>query len=97
METSKKFIVSNVLCFLVNIWHYLASKPLKALLVDFYTSDELTTAKDILVAELDTMKLDKQPKLVRNRKVSTGKNTLEIDDILSTLQFLDEAKLLGNL
>ena len=97
MAANKKHVVSNVLCFLVNKYHCLAAKPLKSLLVDFYSSEELAGAKDILIREIDGLKLEKAPKIVRNRHAKNSKNALDIEDMITALTFLDENQLIAKL
>ena len=97
MAANEKFVVSNCLCFAVNKAHYLANKPFKSLLMDFYTAEELADAKTLLLTEIDALKLANFPKIVRRRRDSNGRNALDIDDIMAAITFMDENQLLAKL
>ena len=101
MATSSKLVVWNLLCFMNNKWHSLAAKPLKTLLIDFYSSEDISFAKDLLFLELEGLKMEKEIKVPRRRRDSTSKPGVkassDIDDILSIFTFLDEKKLLDNI
>lgn len=90
--TSKPLVISDLLCFAVNKFHRVPNKVLKNVLLDFYTSDDVSTAKEILVNEVDKVLSDKWPKPVRRRKDSLNRSTSEIDDILSVVSTLDNNK-----
>ena len=98
MAANEKHVVCNCLCFLVNKFRNLPPKPLKSLLFDFYSSEDLSAAKELLLIETDALKLDKFPKFSRKRRDSTGNKTaLDIDDMLNALTFLDENKAINKL
>ena len=101
MAASSNLVVSNILCFMSNKWHSLAAKPLKALIIDFYSSEDISNAKDLLFLELERLKTEKEIKVPRRRRDSTGKpgvkSSADIDDILAIFTFLDEKKLLDNI
>src|ERR1044072_158229 len=97
MAESEKLLVSNALCFIVNKFKVIAATHLKLLLSDFYKAEELSTAKDLLLGEIDTLKLANFPKISRRRRDSNGKPVLDIDDILTALTFLDGNNLLKKL
>ena len=78
-------VESSLLCFIVNKWHFTAVKPLKELVLDFYSPEDISRAKELLFLELDSLKIDKEVKLPRRRRDSVNKpgmKTLcDIDDI----------------
>ena len=92
MANARKFVLSNLLCFTANKWHSIASKPLKSLLVDYYSNEDIETAKELFFIEMDTLKIGDSIKLPRRRRESTGVNN--IDDILTLFSILDERGLL---
>ena len=97
MAADEKLVLSNCLCFAINKAHYLANKPFKSLLMDFYTTEELADAKTLLLNEIDALKVANFPKMVRRRRDSNGRNALDIDDIMAAITFLDENQLLSKL
>ena len=99
MAATEKIIVSNVLCFIVNKYHLLSPRPLKSLLLDFYSAEDIFNPKDLLLVELDALKNDKTPKIVRRRRDSIGKPAVDnnVDDIMAAVTFLDENKLLDKI
>ena len=100
MAAAEKFIVSNALCFIINKYHVLAPKPLKSLLSDFYCYEDIANAKELLLVELDLLKSDKTPKIVRRRRDSAGGKLAvdyNLDDIMAAVAFLDENKLLDKI
>jgi len=74
----------------------IANRSIKSLLLDFYTSEELTEAI-ILLKEIDKLNLDNALKNTRNMRSSVTKGSLDLDDILAALTFLDEKQLLNSL
>ena len=71
---------------------------MKCLLTDFYSTEDLSTAKDLLLTEAEVLKLDKLPKLLSQAVVTVLVNLgLDIDDILTLLTFLDESQMLKKL
>ena len=91
MAAARKFAVSNCLCFLSNKIGNIAAKSLKTLLLEFYSTEEVADAKDILLRELDDLKFANIPKIARRRRDSTGnKSALDIEDLFTLLVFCDE-------
>jgi hypothetical protein len=90
-------VLSDLLCFAVNKFGRIANKPLKAVMLDFYPHDDISTAKDLLLNEMDKVLLDKWPRPARRRKDSVNRSTTEIDDILNTIALADNRKILDQL
>lgn len=95
VQAGRDIIISDFLCFTVNKFKRLAQKPLKSALLDFYNSEEISIAKDLLCAEID--KLELGAKNVRRRKDSNNRTPLELDDIFQALTYVDNAKRLADL
>jgi len=95
MAEDKQIVLSNCLCYLFNKYHKIAAKPLKVLLSEFYSSEELAESKELLLCEVDTLKLANFPKISRRRRDSVSKPMLDIDDMFTTIAFLDENQLLA--
>jgi len=59
--------------------------------LEFYSTEEVADAKDILLRELDDLKFANIPKIARRRRDSTGnKPALDIEDLFTLLAFWDE-------
>ena len=94
---SRPLVVSDLLCFAVNKFHRVANKPLKAVIMDFYNADDITSAKELLLGELDKVFSDKWQKPARRRKDSSNRSTSELDDIMSVLTIADNNKVIDQL
>jgi hypothetical protein len=90
MADAKKLVPSNFLCFVVNKIGKYTLKALKSLAMDFYTVDEVSEAKDILLKEVESLNIENFVKVTKKRRDSTGKSALEFEDIYNVLTFLDE-------
>jgi len=79
----------------------LAVKQLKSLLCDFYSGDALCIAKDLLLDTVQSLKIYGLPKVSRRRRDSREnsdvKIRLDIDDLVATVTYLDENKLIDRL
>jgi len=66
--------------------------PLKQLISECYSADEITEAKNSLLSDMDTLKTSNFPKIIRKRRNSANrpKPLLDIDDIMASLTYLDE-------
>jgi len=93
MAAAQNIVVSDCLCFLLHKYNKVGLKQLKSILSDFYSSDELSDAKDKLFNIIDNLKLTFQPKVPRNRRVSTGNSHMDIEDLVLMTTFIDENKL----
>lgn len=96
-RTNRKVVVNNCLCFLTNKLHKVGSFSLKSLLVSFYTEEELFEARDILLYDVEGLKLDDSVKVGRRRRFSNGRGMADLEDVINTLTTLDEKQLLDKL
>jgi hypothetical protein len=83
--------VSELLCYAINKFGRVPLKPLKSVINDFYSSDDIFSAKDKLVEETDILNIDKWQKPARRRKDSITRTQNEIDDIFQVIVMLDES------
>ena len=90
MADATKFLVNNLLCFIQNRIGKMACKPLKSLIMDFYSSDDISSAREMLLVETDSMQMADFPNIPRRRRHSINKHTLDIEDINLIFTFLDE-------
>ena len=93
----RKLIVNDLLCYFVNKYSKVAGKPLKSTIVDFYSADDISAAKETLHSAIDELKEDKMPKMIRRRKDSINRTFTEVDDMITTITLLDEAKVIDRL
>ena len=70
---------------------------MKSLLSDYYSSEELSVAKELLMTQVDSLNLQNFPKIVRQRRNSVGRSGHELDDMFTVLVFIDENKQLDRL
>jgi len=82
-------IVSEPLCYLKCKFKKLNIKTLKSVVHDFYRADEITAAKELMVQTVEKLALDK---VIRPPKRKSGENKirLEVDDLISLFQSVDE-------
>ena len=101
MASSQNFVLTNLLCFTTIKCHLLPAKQLKSVVLDFYTSEDISVAKELLFLQLESLKIDKEIKILRRRRDSIRKPGVkassDIDDILFILIFLDKKKLLDDI
>ena len=88
MADSRKLVVSDLLCYVVNKFSRAPLKPLKSIVNDFYSADDICSAKDKLVEEVELLKIDKWAKPARRRIDSITRTQNEIDDIFAAIIFL---------
>ena len=88
--------VNDVLCFLRHKFVKTAVKQLKAVLMDFYSIEVLSRAKEVLLNDIaslrDVLKLPHMPRRTGDNRVAR-----EVDDIVTIFTCLDEHKKLDNL
>jgi len=93
IECDKQLIVSELLCYFRNKFSKLSHITLKSVIVDFYSAEDISTAKEILVDNVDilmnVLKIDKWPRPARRNKTD-NRSRVEVDDILSVFIHLDE-------
>jgi hypothetical protein len=97
MAEVRRLVLNDLLCFAVNKFSRIGSRPLKSVLIDFYSPDDITYAKDCLLGETESLGLEKCPKPPRRRKDSVNRIQAEIDDILNIIATVDEAGALTRL
>src|SRR5580692_3747958 len=95
-STEKRFIVSELLCYCRWKFGKLSINSLKSIIFDFYSANDITAAKEILVDSVEELNIDKWPKPAR-RKVSENKTRVEVDDIIGVFTLLDESLSLDKL
>ena len=95
-STDKRFVVNELLCYAKCKLGKLSLNTLKSVISDFYSSTDITTAKELLVDSVEELNIDKWPKPAK-RKASDNKTRVEVDDIVGVFTFLDESLLLDKL
>jgi hypothetical protein len=86
-------IINEALCFIVRKRGRIPPKQLKSLLIDFYSTDVIAAAKDVLIEAVTPLNIDglpKMPRIRRNSKESPEiKMKIDLDDIVATVDYLD--------
>jgi hypothetical protein len=99
MADSKQLLVSAPLCFCFSKFGRLDRARIKSVLNDFFSAEDITSAKKRLLTDIEQFKLDKinVPKAKRRDSDSGLRASKEVDDILQVLTLLDERKMLQDL
>lgn len=95
-----RYVVNETLCYMNNKYGKLSIKQLKSIIYDFYNPEDLATAKDVLLAEMDKLDLGKWPRPPARRRNSNETNSkpkLDTDDIFNTFAYIDEKKMFERL
>jgi hypothetical protein len=91
MADMQRLVVSDLLCYSIKKFARVPIKPLKSVINDFYSADDICEAKDKLIEEVDQLNLDKWQRPARRRKDSITRTQNEIDDIFNIIIMLDES------
>ena len=87
-------VLCDPLCFIFLKYSQIPNKSLKSIFSDFYTCDPICSSKETLLKFVDKINSDKwvrPPKRRKDSKKNIGnKLRQDIDDILSTIMFIDE-------
>ena len=68
----------------------IATKSLKSIITEFYSTEEVNTAKGLLLDSVLNMKIENFPKSIRRRRDSASNKSTLFDEIVATIHFLDE-------
>ena len=85
----------EVLCFVKNKFHVFTREKSKSIIVNFYTEDELLSARDVLLADAATTAVEGLPRCARRKGDNRVK--LIVDDLLDIMTILDESKVIDKL
>jgi len=89
-----EFVLSYALCFLVNKFGKCQMKLLKSALVDFYSPEVLSVAKQQLLKDIGTGKIGQQvvsfPHIPAQRQ-GENRASRDVDDMFTLLTTIDEA------
>jgi len=89
----RRLVVCDILCYMINKMSRVACKPLISAVLDFYSADDISLANE----KFDELQIEKVLKSIRRRKDSVNRSNIEVDDIMSSLTYLDESINLNNL
>ena len=90
-------VLNDVLCFMVNKYVKIHVRQLKNVLVDFYTAELLSEAKECLLRDVEALNLTIKLPHVPRRRDGEGRITREVDDLISIFNHLDEQKCMSSL
>ena len=97
MSNDKHLVVSDLLCFLTIKVNKTPIKVLKSLILQFYSPQEFSEAKELLLVDIDRLNVENFPKITRHRRDSVNKYANELDDILTAITFMDNQKMTNSL
>jgi hypothetical protein len=83
MAESDKLVISELLCFLTNKCHFVMFDKLVKIAVDFFTWDEISSAKSILMCAVRENNVDAEQRLPKRKAHDKERNT--IADMLKSL------------
>jgi len=87
----RPMVLNHPLCFLISRYNKCADANLLKTIIDFYTAEEITVAKELLVDAVSTLQIDSLRKLTR-RHDGPLRVVREVEDIFSIMSALDETK-----
>jgi hypothetical protein len=93
----RELVLNDLLCYLFSQYGKSNLKSTKSILLNFYMSEDITTAKDLIYTYAS--KFQDVDKLLthRKRRDNEDRPSLELDDIFAALAVLDEKQLLVRL
>jgi hypothetical protein len=97
MAGDEKLVLNHVLCSLFSRLHKSEDQPLKVILLNFYSSEDINLAKDILVNCVKTLQTVDNTARIRRRRESENRAARELDDIFSLIADLEATKLVKDL
>jgi hypothetical protein len=95
-DNSLAMIGCELLCYMKCKFGKLSNVKLMSIINDFYSSDDITRAKEIIVDSVDNLGIDKWPKPAK-RKNNENKSKTEVNDIFNVFAFVDENLLMDKL
>ena len=93
----QQLLLCPVLCFLFNKYGRLGVNYLRSVLGDFYSSEDLSIAKNRLLEDIVNLKIEATLPHVPRRRDSVNRHGYELDDLLNLMVFADEQKLFQRL
>ena len=99
-EAAREIVINELLCYTQKKHKQLPEKTLKQILFDFYSTDLVVEAKDLLADNLASMNLPNwsRPRRRNNSKEHpNAKKCEDIDDVVYMYNFVDENHLAARL
>jgi len=87
-EGGRVFKINALLCFVLHSHKRQSLKTIRSTVKDFYQTEIISEAKDLLLCDFEALKPDKWIRPPMRRGENKVKH--DLDDILSTVTFLDE-------
>ena len=93
MSVAVDYIVNEVVCVLTNNFAKIPKSDIVSVFSEFYTEDEITEAKKVLMDLADKLVTPKAEELKKIKpRIGDGKLRRDVDDILTTFSILDNRK-----
>lgn len=93
----RQLVLCEALCFLINRFKNTEIKYLKSVLKDYFSIEDISTAKCRLLDDTESLNTTRKPPHVARKREGENRLTREVDDIFVLLNFLDENMLLEKL
>jgi len=93
----RPLVLCYPLCYLFSRVNKSDVKAVKSALLDFYKSEEITAAKELLLEHACKLSNDTSISRMPRRRESEGRSLREVDDIFNIIEVLDHAQVLCNL
>jgi len=91
MASTPALVISDLLCLrCTRLYKKVAARPLKSLLMDYYSPDVIALSKSQILEDVDALEGHESLKVTRKRRDSMSRSDLELDDIMSIITFADE-------
>ena len=88
-------VVNALLCFALYVYKKHPAKFISSIISDFYSVEVISEAKELLLLNIEALKLDKWTRPPSRR--GDNKRKHDLDDIIAQITLLDEGHLINNL
>src|SRR6218665_3068529 len=95
MAATRELVASELLCYILNKFGRVAEDKIKSIILDFYTTEEISEGKIMLNKNFVQVKLEELPRL--KKRLGDNKNTKDLDDIFEMVNLADEKLMLNDL
>src|SRR6218665_962299 len=95
MAATRELVASELLCYILNKFGRVAEDKIKLIILDFYTTEEISEGKILLNKHLVQVKLEELPRL--KKRLGDNRNGKDLDDIFEMVNLADEKLMLNDL
>jgi len=95
-DQSSNVVFNSLLCYVITKLRTLETARIRSTMLDFYSADDVSSAKKVLLEAVSCVQLDK-PLSRYSERQSTDRTVREMDDVMDILVQIDKHKLLSAL